>query len=68
MKLPKRTIYYKTGFMMVNREDDPTFQCTSCYKVFFKEDVIVNNAMADIECPHCSSRLRRITDEQPIIT
>ncbi|CAK2376282.1 Cold-shock protein [Vibrio crassostreae] len=66
--LPKRTIHYKGGFMMVSREDDPKYQCTSCYKLFWDEEVYISGFLSKIECPNCQSSLRTLTEEEPIIT
>lgn len=66
--LPKRTIHYKGGFLMVNRDDDPTYQCTSCFKLFYADDLEINLALKHIECLNCHSALREITEENPKIT
>jgi transcription initiation factor IIE alpha subunit len=68
LKLPNRTIIYKGGFTMVNREDDPKYQCTSCYKPFFYDEVFTSGFLAELECPHCQSSLRTITESEPLIT
>ncbi len=67
-KLPQRSILYRGGFMMVSREDDPKYQCISCYKPFFQDEVLVTSFLAYVECPHCQSELRVITELQPLIT
>ncbi|CAH8188960.1 conserved hypothetical protein [Vibrio aestuarianus] len=66
--LPSRKIVYKTGIMMVNRLDEPLYQCRSCYKPFFDDEVIVGNFLTHIECPHCGNALRKITESEPLIT
>ena len=66
--LPKRTIHYKGGFMMVSREDDPKYQCTSCYKPFFEDEVFIGAFLSKIECPNCQSALRVLTESEPLIT
>ncbi|MEZ8932384.1 hypothetical protein AB4584_26085 [Vibrio splendidus] len=54
--------------MMVSREDDPKYQCTSCYKLFWDEEVYISGFLSKIECPNCQSSLRTLTEEEPIIT
>lgn len=66
--LPERAIFYRGGFTMVSREDEPKYQCTSCYKPFFQDEVIVTAYLAYVECPNCQSPLRVITDFEPLIT
>ena len=66
-KLPNRKIPYKTGVLMVNREDDLAFQCTVCYKPFFEDEVIISAFLAQIECPNCQCSLRKITESEPLI-
>ena len=68
IKLPERVILYKGGFTMVNRKDDPKYQCTSCYKPYFADEVCTSGFLAHIECPHCHSSLRLITESEPLIT
>ncbi len=68
LNLPKRAIPYKGGVAMVSREDDPAYQCTSCYKPFFQDEVTVTAYLTHIECPNCCSSLREITDSKPLIT
>lgn len=66
--LPKRALIYRGGFSMLSRKDDPKYQCTSCYKPFFQDEVIFTAYLAQVECPNCLSPLRVITDSQPLIT
>nr|VVV04103.1 hypothetical protein AW0309160_01486 [Aliivibrio wodanis] len=40
-KLPERKLFYKGGMMMINRKDEPLFQCTHCYKPFFDDEVLL---------------------------
>ncbi|RBW65973.1 hypothetical protein DS893_06885 [Vibrionales bacterium C3R12] len=68
LTLPQRTIIYKGGFTMVNREDDPKYQCTSCYKPFFDGEVFITGFFACLECPNCQSPVRIITESEPLIT
>jgi Zn finger protein HypA/HybF involved in hydrogenase expression len=67
-KLPERKLFYKGGIMMINRKDEPSFQCTHCYKPFFDDEVFVSSFLSKIECPNCQSELRKITENEPLIT
>ena len=66
--LPTKKIHYKTGILMVNREDEPKYQCTCCYKPFFDDEVFYSLFLAKLECPNCQSALRVITESEPLIT
>ncbi|TKF21211.1 hypothetical protein FCV43_12500 [Vibrio genomosp. F6] len=66
--LPSRKIVYKTGILMVNRQDDLKYQCTSCYKPFFEDEIFSSAFLSKIECPNCQSALRVLTESEPLIT
>lgn len=68
MKLPAHVIPYKGGVSIVSRMDEPTYQCTSCYKPWFNEDLDTGLYVYVAQCPNCASKLRKITREQPLIT
>ena len=52
---------------MVNRTDEPTYQCTKCYKPWFNEDFNIVIGMK-LECPHCGNDVRKITEHKLLIT
>ena len=64
--LPNRTIAYKGGFTMVSRDDDPTYQCTKCYKPWFDDDLQISPMLAHVECPNCGQPVRKLTAENPL--
>lgn len=68
INLPTRMIRYKGGVTMVSREDNPTYQCTQCYKPWFNDDLNMTLAVMNSICPHCRSDLRKLTAEKPLIT
>ncbi|HAT8554016.1 TPA: hypothetical protein ACX3GY_003323 [Vibrio parahaemolyticus] len=66
--LPNRIIQYKGGSSMVTRTDDPTFQCTKCYKPWFNEDLELTLLAVRPTCPHCGSDVRKLSEQSPLIT
>ena len=66
--LPQRSIHYKGGMTLVHRNDDPTYQCTKCYKPWFDDEIHASPFLAKVECPKCSQALRKITEDKPLIT
>ncbi|KLV02929.1 hypothetical protein ABT56_20965 [Photobacterium aquae] len=65
--LPTRAIVYKGGVAMVMREDDPTYQCTVCYKPWFDEDLDFGVIGELPKCPSCASNVRKLTEKHPLI-
>ncbi|HDY7620613.1 TPA: hypothetical protein RQJ82_002860 [Vibrio vulnificus] len=53
---------------MVTRTDDPTFQCTKCYKPWFNEDLELTLLAVRPTCPHCGSDVRKLNEQAPLIT
>lgn len=69
LNLPKRRLDYKGGYMLLNRNDDPKYQCQKCYKPFFADEVVEPSVLGmALPCPNCQSGLRTITDSEPLIT
>ena len=62
-----KTIKYKGGVTMVSRPDDPTYQCISCYKPWFQDD-LSSLTVVQPTCPNCGAKVRKLTDEAPLIT
>ncbi|ELV8804091.1 hypothetical protein QNE37_003820 [Vibrio vulnificus] len=63
-----KKIIYKGGISMVDREDESTHQCTSCYKPWYQDEIFTGLAVMQPHCPSCGSSIRKLTTEQPIIT
>ncbi|MGR5361592.1 hypothetical protein ACPV54_12095 [Vibrio mediterranei] len=65
-QVPQRVIHHKKGVTLTTRQDDPTHQCTSCYKPWFKEDLSLSLAVQLPSCPFCGANVRRLTKERPL--
>lgn len=63
-----RSLKYKGGVSFVAREDEPTHQCTACYKPHWKDELVINPLQLYLMCPSCDGKLRELTNEQPLIT
>lgn len=59
-----QTIFYKGGVAMVERMDKPDYQCTKCYKPWWKDELqpMMNG------CQNCNAALRKITEQEPFKT
>ncbi|EHH1096677.1 hypothetical protein Q9X98_000712 [Vibrio parahaemolyticus] len=68
INLPSRAIHYKGGVTMVSRQDDPTYQCTACFKPWFDDELDLT-VMGEIpKCPKCNSNIRKLTKQEPLKT
>ncbi len=56
-----RPIFYKGGVSMVARDDDPTYQCKSCFKPWWSDEVAPLST-----CQHCNGQLRKLTEAEPL--
>ncbi|AYV19830.1 hypothetical protein VME0621_05264 [Vibrio mediterranei] len=63
---PTRCIYYRNGITLTTRQDEPTHQCTSCYKPWYEEDLDLFIVVATPKCPYCGSNVRRLTKQRPL--
>lgn len=63
-----RAIHYKGGVTMVNRDDEPTYQCTRCYKPWFEDELFFIVLGEVPSCPSCNANLRKITKQRPFKT
>ena len=68
INFPTRAIHYKGGVAMVNRQDDPTYQCTRCHKPWFNDELAFQVAGTMPSCPSCNSNLRKVTKQRPLKT
>lgn len=59
-----KTIYHKGGLVMIDRNDEPDYQCTKCYKPCWHDqlETLVTG------CINCHGPLRKLSDEEPLIT
>lgn len=66
MSFPGRAIKFKGGVSFVNRDDEPTYQCVSCYKPWFDDELDLSVIGEIPKCPNCLSNIRKLTKEQPL--